>query len=250
MNDHKAMSQSVALVTGSSRGIGATIAKMLGKEKYFVYLNVRQINDQVSDTLRIIRENGGDGEILTFDLSDPQSIAESFQKFKHTQLDLLINNAGTLKDNLIPAVEPEDWDLVLDTNFFGAVTLFELYKEKLADSATIINMGSISGVKPRAGQGAYAVSKAMIIEWTRQLALQYDKGWRFYAISPGPVATDMIKQAPWYTKPGAFDRIPLRRFAEPEEIAELVLTLSDKNSPFQSGENFIIDGGFTLTAKE
>nr|WP_086937884.1 SDR family oxidoreductase [Thaumasiovibrio occultus] len=233
------------LVTGASKGIGAAIAAQFARNHYHVLVNARKPSAELDDLLTLLTQEGCGVSPLLFDVTDPSSVSAALSGLK--QLDVIVNNAGILRDNLLPQIPREDWQAVMNTNIYGPQSLVAKCESLLAQSAQpcVVNMASISGVRPRAGQGAYAVAKAMLIEWTRQLAQSQLKA---YAVSPGPVATDMIKSAPWYKEKGAFDRIPMRRFAEPEEVAALVFQLADSQL-LRSGENVVIDGGFTQTTR-
>lgn len=221
-------------------------------ESVFVYVNCRNKNDSVEDLLKEISEAGGDASVLEFDVTDTSQITESLKNFQHDALDILINNAGTLRDNLIPQIELDDWNTVLNTNFFGSLNVYNAFYEKLrnAECASVVNMASISGLRPRKGQLAYAVSKSMLIEWTKTMALKDENNIDYYAISPGPVATDHIKSSPWYKDKKGLKRIPFGCYAEVEEIAGLVSLLTTNNRCMQSGLNIVIDGGFIQTVKE
>lgn len=245
------MNKKTALVTGGTRGIGAAICRELVNNGYRVYINYRTATGEGDEFISSLNESG-EALGIQFSVTDPDSLIRAAGELQGEPIDLLVNNAGILKDNLIYSIEDDDWQNILKTNFFGAAAVYEIFKEnlKLAESPVVVNMGSISGVKPRPGQGAYAVSKAMIIEWTKQMAAKKGSKAAFYCISPGPVATDMIKQAPWYNQPKAFDRIPLKRFAEPEEIGGLVAALAETPRFMKNGSNIVLDGGFTCTAKE
>ncbi|BDU37685.1 SDR family NAD(P)-dependent oxidoreductase [Vibrio nigripulchritudo] len=239
------------LITGAGKGIGAAIAEHFAQKDFAVYLNVRTLTPEVEAKVAKLQANGAVIIPLVFDINNPEQTEKALASINH--LDVLVNNAGILRDNLIPQISQEDWQAVISTNFHAAQAMFHQCVPLMEKSASpcIINLGSISGVRPRAGQGAYAVAKAMIIEWTKQLGLQPPASLPnlvSYAISPGPVATEMIKQAPWYKQKGAFDRIPLKRFAEPEEVAQLAFTLATQR-PFKSGDNLVLDGGFIQTTK-
>lgn len=236
-----------AFVTGGSRGIGLSIATHLLESGYHVFLNIRQTNQDILDlTVRFPHQL----ELVIFDLQNVAQMEQAISSMQSTPIDLLINNAGILKDNLLPSVEDADWDNILEVNFWSLVRLYQKIEQNLllSQNPVVISMGSISGVRPRAGQGPYAVSKAMVIEWSRSMA-EHQKKIRFFAISPGPVATDMIKKAPWYTQPEAFSRIPMKRFAEPEEIAHCARMLHQSYDLIHSGTNIVIDGGFIQTTK-
>lgn len=236
-----------ALITGAGKGIGAAIAMQFAEQGYFVHLNVRRIDAESEHLVAKIKQQGGQAKLALFDVTDAPACQAYLDDLK--QLDVLVNNAGMLKDNLLPQVSAQDWQAVLDVNYRSPQRLLQqcLPLLKQASNPCVINLASISGVKPRPGQAAYAVSKAMLIRWTKTLASDHPK-IKSYAISPGPVATEMITQAPWYQLPNAFDRIPLKRFAQPIEIANAASFLA-QHQLIPSGHNLIVDGGFTQTIK-
>lgn len=242
-----------ALITGGAKGIGYAVAQRLCRAGYFVYLNCRCKNQAVEELLAQLTDHDLKAKILEFDVRDAAQIRKAKTEFQHASLHLLVNNAGILKDNLVCDIAIDDWNNVIQTNFWGALNVFNEFRDRLAasENPAVVSLGSIAGVRPRKGQGAYSVSKAMLIEWTRQQALDGENaGISFYAISPGPVETDMIKNAPWYKNPASLKRIPMGRFAKPEEIAELVFFLDQNPGVVKSGANVIVDGGFTQTVKE
>ena len=244
----------IALVTGGGSGIGAAICRKLASDGYFVYLNCRRVNNQVSELADEIRSAGGRCRIIEFDVTNRSEILQALQNgFTHSRLDALINNAGVLKDNLIYQIEAEDWNKIIQTNFFGAFSVFRLLEDKLlnADRARVVSIASISGMRPRKGQLPYAVSKAMLIEWTRKMSAHTgSESARFFAVSPGPVTTRLIMNTPWYKDRKSAQRIPLGRYAEATEIASLVSYLLTDTCCIKNGSNIVIDGGFMQTAKE
>lgn len=245
------MDQKIALVTGGNRGIGAVICKKLALNKYFVYINCRNRNN-TQDLFDEIYRLGGNADILEFDVTDLYQIENAFKSFAHSRLDLLVNNAGILKDNLIYQIKDLDWEKIIQTNFFGALAVYKVFHPKLlaSDLATVINIGSISGIKPRKGQLAYAVSKSMLIEWTKLKSKNHNDRIHYFSLSPGPVSTDLIKDSPWHKDLQSLQRIPLGRYAEVEEVAEMVLFLCSPTNPLRNGSNVIFDGGFIQTVKE
>lgn len=246
------MDKRIALVTGGNKGIGAAICRKLASDGCYVCINSRA-KENARALLDDIVASGGDGEIIEFDVRSQEDIQKALNNFPFDRLDILVNNAGTLKDNLIYEVSIEDWNQVLDTNYFGALAVHSACLDRLrvSPSATVVNLCSISGVKPRKGQLPYAVSKAMLIEWTRQMGLRNGRNAiSYYAVSPGPVATDLIKSSPWYNDPKSTQRIPLGRYAEVEEIADFISYLTGGGHVFENGFNIILDGGFIQTVKE
>ncbi|GLQ75536.1 SDR family NAD(P)-dependent oxidoreductase [Vibrio penaeicida] len=239
------------LITGAGQGIGMAIAQQFSQCDYAVYLNVRTLTPEIESRIASLQADGAVVLPIIFDINNEVQTLKALGSID--KLDVLVNNAGILRDNLIPQTSMEDWQSVLQTNFYSAQDMFTrcIPLLKKSDAPCVINMASISGVRPRAGQGAYAVAKAMLIEWTKQLASTPPtdlQSLTTYAISPGPVATEMIKKAPWYKQPGAFDRIPLKRFAQPNEVAELAVSLA-RYQRLSNGQNIVLDGGFTQTTK-
>lgn len=244
------MSKKSALITGGCRGIGLAISRELLKNGFILFINSRDSGEKYKEVIEDLK-NLGEVHHISFDVTNKESVNSAANDFGDKHLDLLINNAGINRDNLISSQKEEDWDSVISTNYTGSIQVYNAFKSNLrkSEKPVVINIASIAGVKPRSGQGAYAVSKAMIIEWTKSMA-QQNKDIDYYSISPGPIATEMIKNAPWYNKPGAKKRIPLRRFGEPEEIGEIAVSLFNTPRFIESGSNIIFDGGFTGTTRE
>lgn len=238
-----------ALVTGGSRGIGASICRSLAREGYFIYINYRKDFRGAEQVLFEIQKTGGNCELIQFDVADLEGTQRAMKEHKISTLDVLVNNAGYLVDNLISELSINDVESVLDINFFGAVSLFRDCREMLvAKKGTVITIGSIAGIKGRAGGSVYATSKAMLIAWTAGMVKhQNSKGIRFFCISPGPVMTDFIASTPWARDPGAKKRIPMKRFIEPGEIGEVAAFLVKNRELLKNGYNFVCDGGFLQT---
>jgi len=239
------MKKKNALVTGATGGIGREFCKMLVNNGYFLYINARNL-EAVAELMLEIKKLGGDCESIIFDIRDIESATKKIDSI--TQIDVLINNAGILRDNLIYNIPLDDWMDVINTNFYSVDSLYRALEYKLSDNAVIINMCSISGVIPRSGQLAYAASKRMLIQWTQNMA-SIENQKKYFAISPGPVDTRLIQKTAWYNDTNALDRIPLGRYAKPEEIAEFIEHIIKDVFLFQSGSNLILDGGFTQTMK-
>lgn len=233
------------LITGASQGIGKAMAIAFANHGYQVIINVRKQSDASEKLVKEIELQGGSATIALFDINDVEQRNGFISRCD--SLDVLVNNAGVLKDNLLVNTPLSDWQQIMSTNFQSACALFDGLKDRLlmAEHGCVINLASIAGVRPRAGQNAYSVSKRMIIAWTEQLAKDHPS-LACYSISPGPVATDMIKATPWYQQPGAQKRIPMRRFCQPEEIAQAALSLATQ-TVFRSGSNLVLDGGFSQT---
>jgi 3-oxoacyl-[acyl-carrier protein] reductase len=238
------------IVTGAARGIGYAAAMAFIKKGSFVFFNCRKVSPELEKMCNELNSKAKCSETAVFDITREDEVTSFVKTLENGTIDVLVLNAGIIRDNLLPSVSNSDWVSVMNTNFWSNVNFYKsLYENhKLSENCKIISLGSISGVRPREGQGPYAVSKSMLISWTRNMAAKNGSDI-FYCVSPGPVATDLIKTAPWYNRPEAFERIPQRRFADPDEIAELITMLATENLPIASGSNIVIDGGITLTTK-
>lgn len=232
------MNKKTALITGGGRGIGLAAAEFLLEKGFSVWLSYRGVTPKAQRLLKC-----KDIIPLPFDVCDPASVKKAKEKMGDMPLYLLINNAGVTRDNLLYSQSEEEWDLVMNTNYTGAVQVYETFRENLllAPKPAVITISSIAGIRPKKGQGAYAVSKAMIAAWTREMA-QYGE-MDFYTLSPGPIATDMSRSSLWYSQPGAEKAVPLKRFGTPREVAELIFTLSCPPRFLKNGSNIVFDGG-------
>ncbi len=233
------MDKKYALVTGANGGIGVEVCKMLLEQDYFLYVNVRSESSAI-ELISKLKQIGGECKALIFDIRDKKEIIKEIACIK--KIDILINNAGILKDNLIYNTTLQDWFDVVDTNFYAVDSFYENIKKFLVKNSTIISLCSISGIHPRSGQVSYGTSKSMLIQWSKSMAkLEPEKN--FYAISPGPVDTTLIKNTPWYKDEQYLSQIPLARYAKPEEIANFIRYIISDISLFKSGENIVLDGG-------
>ncbi len=236
-----------ALVTGGSRGIGKAVCLKLGAMGFHVIVNYLSNENAAEDTLRQIKQNGSAGELLKFDVSNKDEVESSLGKWKENHKDetieVLVNNAGIKKDNLMLWMKDEEWQSVIDTNLnsFFYVTKFVLKDMLLKRYGRIINMVSLSGVKGNPGQINYAAAKAGLIGATKSLAQEVGKrNITVNAVAPGFIATDMTSDI----DEKAFKAmIPVQRFGTPEEVAELVGFLASEKSSYITGEVININGG-------
>jgi 3-oxoacyl-[acyl-carrier protein] reductase len=239
-----------AFVTGGSRGIGAAVSKQLAAVGYDVFINCRKVTCEAELLVEAIQRDGGGAKLVEGDVRHPRELIECLLRMGCTTLDVLVNNAGIVRDALVPQTSLDDWNATLATNFWGAVGVFRECEQMLlqAECGVVVSIGSISGLRPRKGHGAYCVSKAMLIEWTRQLGqASAHRSLRFFCLSPGPTETTMIQSANWYAAPDAQKRVPLGRFASPAEIAGWVAFLAQRPHTIANGENIVLDGGLLKT---
>ncbi|MBN1416213.1 MAG: 3-oxoacyl-ACP reductase FabG [Bacteroidales bacterium] len=236
-----------ALVTGGSRGIGRAISIKLVSLEYHVLINYRSNEEEALQTLEMIRQAGGSGELLKFDVSDPQqvdaAIAGWSEKNKDACIEVLINNAGIRKDILLMWMENNHWHDVINTNLNGFfyVTRSLLKNMLINKYGRIINIVSLSGLKGLPGQANYSAAKAAVIGATKALAQEIGKkNVTVNAVAPGYIKTDMTKDL---NEAELKSFIPLNRFGMPEEVAEVVCFLASEKASYITGEVISVNGG-------
>lgn len=256
----------VAVVTGSSRGIGKAIAKEFAKNGYSVVLNSRDEQDLSRAAQDIVKEMG-DNNVISYvpgDVSQEhvcKSLIEDAVK-RFGRLDVLVNNAGISGvSKKINELSTNDWDYVIDVNLKGAfLCTREALKHMIqnSDSSTntknnysILNISSVHQSIPQPDAAPYAASKGGMEMLTKNTAMEVaDKGIRVNGIAPGAIATDMNKDLleDEQKKKGEEQRIPLKRIGQPEEIAKVALFLASDNASYITGTTIYVDGGLTLTS--
>lgn len=236
-----------ALVTGGSRGIGKAICVKLSESGYHVIINYNSNLAEAENTLSIIKTNGGTGEILQFDVANHKEVEKTIDQWKANNresiIEVLVNNAGIRKDSLMMWMEDETWSNVIDTNLnsFFYVTK-QLIKEMMVNKfGRVINIVSLSGIKGMPGQVNYSAAKAGVIGATKALAQEVGKkNVTINAIAPGFIKTDMTVDM---NEKELKNLIPMNRFGEAEEIADLVAFLASKKASYITGEVISINGG-------
>ncbi len=242
----------VALVTGASRGIGAAIAEELAAAGFRVLINYSRDEAGAEGVLARIKDAGGEAQLLRCSVTEEAALRLAIGAAGFSRLDLLVNNAGILRDELVVQAEQEMWRRVVLTNFIGSLTAYRASERGLreSDDPRVISMASISAFAGGKGQSSYAASKAMLLEWSKQMAAKREEtGITFAAVSPGPVLTEMVRSTPFYSDPKAKNIIPMRRFGEPQDIAKIVRFLAEAPATLVNGCNWVADGGFTLSPK-
>lgn len=237
----------VALITGSSRGIGLTIAKELAEVGYQVILNSR--SEIKEETLDEFKKTNHPVIQMPGDVSDFKKSKEIVQKVieKFGKIDVLINNAGITRDGLIMQMKEEDFDSVIATNLKGAFNMCRHVTQPMLKkkSGTIINMSSVVGLIGNAGQTNYAASKAGVIGLTKSLARELaSRRITVNAIAPGYIETEMTEALSDKNKEKMFKQIPLKRFGQKEEIAQTVDFLI--NNRYITGQVIEVNGGLNI----
>lgn len=238
-----------AIVTGGSRGIGAAICKRFAEQGANIALLYAGNTQKAEEIKAALLEMGVKAEAYQCNVADAEQVAavckEIIKEFGGA--DILVNNAGITKDKLVPMMKVPDFDSVVDTNLKGAFYMIkQLYpvfmKQK---SGKIINISSVSGLMGNPGQTNYSASKAGLIGLTKSVAKELaSRNVNCNAIAPGFVATDMTENLS--ENNALVDHIPMKRFAQPEDIANLALFLASDQSDYITGEVIRIDGGLAM----
>lgn len=236
-----------ALVTGGSRGIGRAICYKMAVMGYYVLVNYKGNIDEANNTIAGIRENGGDGELLQFNVADKNDIQQKLggwiEANTEKYIEVLINNAGVKDDGLMMWMKDEQWDGVLNTSLHGFfyVTRLVLNSMLVKKYGRIVNVVSLSGLKGLPGQVNYSAAKAGVIGATKALAQEVGRrGITVNAVAPGFIATDMTA--------GLDEKelkalVPLKRFGTPEEVAHAVGFLASPEAAYITAEVLSINGG-------
>jgi len=236
-----------ALVTGGSRGIGRAVCLKLAELGYPVIINYKSNEDEARHTLELITSIGGEAELLPFDVSVKEDTEKALENWANNNQEAyiacLVNNAGIRRDNLLVFMNDCEWKDVIDTNLgsFFYITR-KLLKDMLINKyGRIVNVVSLSGIKGLPGQTNYSAAKAGIIGATKALAQEVGrKNVTVNAVAPGFIRTDMTKDLDEKEHRAL---IPLNRFGEPEEVAEVVAFLASDKASYITGEVISVNGG-------
>lgn len=236
-----------ALVTGGSRGIGRAVCIKLAQMGYQILINYASRTDEAEKTLELVRQAGQDGELMKFDVSDARQTLEALEAWGDAHpdeyIEVLVNNAGIRRDNIMALMPEEDWRRVLDITLDGFynVTQSLLQPMMFHKYGRIVNMASVSGLKGLPGQVNYSAAKGGLIAATKALAQEVArKNVTVNAVAPGFIKTDMVEGL---DEAALKKTIPANRFGTPEEVAELVGFLVSPHAGYITGNVVSINGG-------
>ena len=237
-----------AVVTGGSRGIGRAISLELARSGARIVLTCREDLDRANATVAEIQAAGGQAVAMTMDVRRPEDVKALAERVGNEfgGADVLVNNAGVIKDALFPFMKEEDWDYVVDVDLKGAFRVTKALIRGMLhkSSGRIVNVVSVSGISGHAGQANYSAAKGGLIAFTKALALEFaPRGITVNAVAPGLVDTEIIAHLKEEARREFIGRIPMARFGTPEEIAAVVGFLASEKASYVTGQVWRADGG-------
>jgi 3-oxoacyl-[acyl-carrier protein] reductase len=243
-------SEKVALVTGASRGIGQAIAKQLGAMGFTV-IGTATTDNGAANISAYMAESGVTGEGMTLNVSDVDSITSAVKAIgeKYAAPQVLVNNAGIAKDNLLMRMKEDEWDDVISTNLSSIYRLSKACARGMTKArwGRIINISSVVGSMGNMGQSNYAATKAGAEGFSRSLAKELgSRNITVNSVAPGFIDTDMTKELAEEHKNLMLSQIPLSRLGQPDEIASVVAFLAGDGGAYITGETIHVNGGMYM----
>jgi 3-oxoacyl-[acyl-carrier protein] reductase len=235
----------VAIVTGGSRGIGRAIVLELARAGYYVVGTYKSNDAAAEETLSLVRAEGGDGEMLKFDVGDSAQASKAMDELlqRFDTIDALVNNAGITADNLFLLMSEEELDAVIATTLKGFYNMTKPVLKKMLrrKKGSVVSIASVAGLIGNKGQANYSAAKAGLIGANRSIAAEIaKKGIRLNVVAPGLIETDMISEAPVeFIK----NVIPMGRIGRPEEVAKVVRFLCSEDASYITGQVISVNGG-------
>ncbi|GAB1419707.1 3-oxoacyl-[acyl-carrier-protein] reductase [Bacteroidales bacterium] len=247
----KLLEGKVALITGGSRGIGKALALRFAAEGASIAFSDLKYDENMEATENEIIALGVQAKGFASNaasLADSEKLAEDVVAL-FGRIDILINNAGITRDNLLMRMSEQDWDLVMSVNLKSAFNLTKAVQRTMIKqrSGSIINMSSVVGVNGNAGQSNYSASKAGMIGFTKSMAQELgSRNVRCNAIAPGFIETEMTHKLPEEVRNQWISGIPLRRSGKPEDVADVAVFLASDLSAYVTGQVISVCGGMSM----
>lgn len=240
-----------ALVTGASRGIGRACALRLAADGYAVAINYAHNEAEAQAVLDEIRQNGGEGMLCRADVSDPAQVKQMVRDVNKTLggPDVLVNNAGIVRDEYLLMLNPETLDRCMELNVKGYFycaqqAVLKMFRKK---SGVVVNISSVSGSFALPGQSVYSATKGAVNAMTRTMAKELAPyGIRVNAVAPGFIETDMLDALPEEKKEEYLKAIPMHRLGQAQEVAGVVSMLVSDACAYMTGQILTLDGGLSL----
>jgi len=241
----------VIVVTGASRGIGRAVAVALAEPGCDVVVNYHSGQDAARETAAAVEARGGIPHVMGFNIADGDVVKSVFKDIlkAYGRLDVLVNNAGITRDNLLALMKSTEWDEVLETNLKGAFLCSQAVVKPMMRQrfGRIVNITSVVGVTGNPGQCNYSAAKAGIIGLTRSLAREIvTRNITVNAVAPGFIETDMTRQLPEKAREGILAQIPAGRYGTPEEVAAAVKFLASEAAGYITGQVIHVNGGMFM----
>jgi 3-oxoacyl-[acyl-carrier protein] reductase len=245
------MENKVALITGGSRGIGKAIALKLSKKGYDIAISYINNDEKAKEVIEEIEKNNVKALAIKADVSKEEEVDKMMEMIKEQlgTIDVLVNNAGITRDNLLLRMKTADWDQVMDTNLRGVYLCTKAVARGMMKKryGKIVNITSVVGISGNAGQGNYSASKAGVIGFTKSIAPPLgSRGININAVAPGFIETAMTHVLDEDIKEEMIKTIPLNRVGKPEDVANLVAFLCSKESDYITGQIIHVDGGMLM----
>jgi len=243
--------QRIVVVTGASRGIGRAIAVELAGPETHIVVNYNSSPEAAKQTAGLVESRGGTSVAMQFSVADPDAVKAAFKQIMdaHGRIDVLVNNAGIAKDNLLALMRPTEWDDVMDTNLKGAFLCSQAVIKPMMRQryGRIVNVTSVVGVIGNAGQCNYSAAKAGIIGFTRSVAREIiSRNITVNAVAPGFIETDMTLAIPQKSREALLAQIPAARYGSPEDVAAAVAFLASDAAGYITGQVIHINGGMFM----